>query len=156
MTDIVAPMPDLPDWAATAINLASPRLKTEAVRCSDDSFAAMDRMLQDGPAVFKPDAFDDFGKWMDGWESKRRRDGGHDWCVVRLGTRGTILGADIDTSHFTGNYPPAASIWASDSETDPGDDSGAWTEIVPSTTLGPNAHHGRDHHLSRPRAERQG
>lgn len=141
MTDILAPTPDLPDWAASAINLASPRLEAEAVRCSDDSFAAMDRMLQDAPAVFKPDTFDDFGKWMDGWESKRRRDGGHDWCVVRLGTRGRILGVDIDTSHFTGNYPPAASIWASDSEADPGDEPGAWTEIVPSTTLGPNAHH---------------
>lgn len=139
MSDIVAPEAVLPAWAQNAINLASPRLGSKAVRCSDDAFAPMDRMLQDQAAVFKPDVYDDFGKWMDGWESRRRRDGGHDWCVMRLGTRGTIRGFDIDTSHFTGNYPPAASVWASDQADEPGDDS--WQEIVPATDLGPSAHH---------------
>lgn len=139
MSDIIAPAAALPAWAQNAINLASPRLGSEAVRCSDDAFASMDRMLQDHAAVFKPDVYDDFGKWMDGWESRRRRDGGHDWCVVRLGTRSIIRGFDIDTSHFTGNYPPAASIWASDAANEPDDDS--WQEIVPATDLGPSAHH---------------
>jgi allantoicase len=141
MTDIVAPPVTLPAWAAGKINLASSRLGTEAMRCSDDSFAAMARMLQDKAPVFKPDVFDEYGKWMDGWESKRRRDGGHDWCVIRLGVSASIQGVDIDTSHFTGNYPPAASLWGSDSEADPGDDPDAWTEIVPATALGPDAHH---------------
>ncbi len=141
MNDIVAPTPELPRWAASAVNLASPRLGTEAVRCSDDSFAAMSRMLQDAPAVFKPGVFDAFGKWMDGWESKRRRRGGYDWCVVRLGVRGRVCGVDIDTSHFTGNYPPAASLWGSDAEQDPGDDPDAWTEILAATALRPDAHH---------------
>ena len=139
MTEIIAPTATLPAWALDAVNLASPRIGTVAVRCSDDAFAAMSRMLADGPAVFKPDVYDDFGKWMDGWESRRRRDGGHDWCIVKLGARGTIRGVDIDTSHFTGNYPPAASIWASDSTEEPGE--ADWTEIVPSTDLGPSAHH---------------
>lgn len=137
MTDIVAPPVDLPVWAEGAVNLASSRLGTQAVRCSDDSFAPMARMLANGPAVFKPDVYDEFGKWMDGWESQRRRDDGHDWCVIRLGARGMIRGVDIDTSHFTGNYPPAASIWASDAEGEPTE----WTEIVPSTDLGPSAHY---------------
>ena len=141
MTDIIASTPELPRWAATAVNIASPRLGTQTLRCSDDSFAPMARMLQDAPAVFKPDVFDDYGKWMDGWESKRRRQGGHDWCVLRLGVRGVIRGVDMDTSHFTGNYPPAASVWASDADQDPGDEASAWTEIIASTSLGPNAHH---------------
>ena len=139
MTEIIAPAAPLPDWATGAVNLASPRLGSEATRCSDDAFAAMGRMLSDAPAVFKPDLYDDFGKWMDGWESRRRRDGGHDWCVVKLGVRGKIRGFDIDTSHFTGNYPPAASIWASDAAEEPGEQD--WTEILPSTDLGPSAHH---------------
>ena len=141
--DIIAPPPAperLPDWAAGAINLASPRLGTKAIACSDDSFAPMARMLEDGPAVFKPDVYDAFGKWMDGWESKRRRDGGHDWCIVGLGVRGLVAGFDIDTSHFTGNYPPAFAIFASDADEVPAED-GDWTEIVPSTDLGPSAHH---------------
>jgi len=141
MTDILAPAAELPRFARGAINLASPRLGTRAVRCSDDSFAAMSRLLDDAPAVFKTDLFDDFGKWMDGWESKRRRHGGHDWCVIRLGARGLIRGVDIDTSHFTGNYPPAASLWASDAAEEPGEDAAEWTEILPSTSLGASAHH---------------
>ena len=141
MTDIIAPEPAaLPAWVDDTINLASPRLETKAVACSDDSFAPMARMLADAPAVFKPDVFDDFGKWMDGWESKRRRDDGYDWCVVRLGVLGAIRGFDNDTSHFTGNYPPAASVWASAADAMPERDAD-WTEIVPSTDLGPSAHH---------------
>jgi allantoicase len=139
MTDIVTAEAAPPAWAEGAVNLASPRMGTGAVRCSDDAFASMARMLADGPAVFKPDVYDDFGKWMDGWESRRRRDGRHDWCLIRLGARGLVRGVDIDTAHFTGNYPPAASLWAADTEGEPGE--GDWTEIVPSTDLGPSAHH---------------
>ena len=140
MGEIIAAAAPLPDWAEGTVNLASPRLGTEAVACTDDSFAAMDRILGDAAPVFKPDVYDAFGKWMDGWETKRRRDTGHDWCVVKLGARGTIRGVDIDTSHFTGNYPPAASLWASDAEAMPEGDDG-WIEILSSTPLGPSAHH---------------
>ncbi len=141
MTDIVAREPELPTWAVGLINLASPRLGTRTVRCSDDSFASMERLLADSRPVFKPDVFDDFGKWMDGWESRRRRDDGHDWCVVKLGIQGRVQGVDFDTSHFTGNFAPAASLWGSRESGDPGDDPSAWTEIVPATSLGPSAHH---------------
>ncbi len=97
-------------------------------------------MLQDAPAIFIDDKFDDHGKWMDGWESRRRRDGGHDWCLIKLGVTGHIYGADIDTSHFTGNFPPAASIKACLSDTQP-DDTTQWTEIVAPLSLGSDAHH---------------
>lgn len=130
----------LPEFARNAINLASPRLGSEAVRASDEFFADKARMLQDSAAVFIPDKYDDHGKWMDGWESRRRRDGGHDWCLVRLGVAGEIDGVDIDTAHFTGNYPPAASIEACQSDGEPGDDAD-WQTIVPPTSLGPSAHH---------------
>ena len=81
------------------------------------------------------------GKYMDGWESRRRRQGGHDFCVVKLGTRGVIRGVDIDTSHFTGNYPPAASIEACVSDGDP-DEATRWTRnTCRAVPLGPSAHH---------------
>ena len=71
---------------------------------------------------------------MDGWESRRKRFEGYDSAVIRLGVPGSINGVDIDTSFFTGNFPAAASLEASiDGET--------WTEIIPATTLGGNAHH---------------
>lgn len=130
----------VPAFARTGINLASPRLGSAAVRCSDDFFAPMDRMLADAPPVFHPDRYDDHGKWMDGWESRRRRDGGHDWCLVRLGAAGLVRGVDVDTSFFTGNYPPGASVEACLSDGAPTED-GPWTEIVPTLDLGPSAHH---------------
>jgi allantoicase len=131
---------NIPEYARTAVNLASPRMGSEAVLASDDFFAAKERMLQDSEPVFIDDKFDDNGKWMDGWESRRRRGGGSDWCVVRLGVAGMIQGVDIDTRHFTGNYPPAASLEACLSDSPP-DDATVWTTIVDPLSLGPNAHH---------------
>jgi allantoicase len=129
-----------PDFARLCLNLASPRLGAQATAASDEFFAAKERIIVDAPAVFVPDKYDDHGKWMDGWESRRRRDGGHDFCIVKLGARGRIRGVDIDTSHFTGNYPPAASIEACLSDTDPTPDA-QWTEILAASPLGPSAHH---------------
>ena len=129
-----------PTFTRTAINLASPRLGAEALYATDDFFADKARMLQDAPAVFIPDKYDNNGKWMDGWESKRRRNGGYDYCIVKLGAKGVIRGVDIDTSHFTGNYPPAASLEACVSSKVP-DGKTKWSEILPAVTLGPSAQH---------------
>ena len=133
-------MSELPEFARNGINLASPRLGAEAIYATDDFFADKSRMLQDAPAVWLEDKYDNNGKWMDGWESRRRRQGGHDWCVVKLGVKGVIRGVDIDTRHFTGNYPPAASLEACVSDAAP-DDKTVWTEILPAQGLGPSASH---------------
>jgi allantoicase len=137
---MTTPADALPGFARHAINLASPRLGAEAIHATDEFFADKSRMLSDAPPAFDPDKYDDNGKYMDGWESKRRRQGGHDYCIVKLGARGFIRGVDIDTSFFTGNYPPAASLEACVSERDP-DDKTAWTEILPPVALGPSAQH---------------
>jgi allantoicase len=131
---------DLPDFARCCVNLATPRLGAEAVSASDEFFAPRARLIDDAAAVFIPDKYDDHGKWMDGWESRRKRSPGHDHCIVRLGVKGRIRGVDIDTSHFTGNYPPAASIEACLAGKRPLSQA-TWREIVPATTLGPSAHH---------------
>ena len=117
------------------VNLAHPRLGAEAIFASDDFFAECSRMLKEEPAVFIPGKFDDNGKWMDGWESRRKRVEGYDYCVVRLGKPGVIRGVDIDTSHFVGNHPPAASIdGCYCPEGDPGDDA-QWSEVLASVSL---------------------
>jgi allantoicase len=130
----------LPDFVKSCANLASPRLGSGIAEVSDAFFAPAERMIEDGDAVFIPGKYDDHGKWMDGWESRRKRGPGHDHCVIRLGGAGVIRAVDIDTSYFTGNYPPAASIEGCRVEGVP-DDATVWSEIVPSTTLGPDAHH---------------
>ncbi|HEX7944242.1 MAG TPA: allantoicase, partial [Phenylobacterium sp.] len=92
------------------VDLAQPRLGSEVVYATDDFFADKARLIDPAPPVFIPGKYDDNGKWMDGWESRRKRVEGHDWCVVRLGVAGVVAGFEIDTSHFTGNYPPGAEI----------------------------------------------
>ncbi len=131
---------DLPAFARNAVNLASGGLGARAVFATDEFFAPLERMLKDEPAVFIADKYDDNGKWMDGWESRRRRDGGHDYAVIALAAPGRIDGFDVDTSNFTGNYALAVRIEACLCDTDPGDDD-AWTEILPARPLGPSEHH---------------
>ena len=94
------------------INLAADRLGAETVLCSDDFFAKKENLLKPGRGIFIPGKYTDRGKWMDGWESRRKRTGGHDWCIIQLATPGIIHGVDIDTNHFLGNHPPHASIEA--------------------------------------------
>jgi allantoicase len=52
------------------------------------------------------------GKWMDGWETRRRREPGHDWCIIQLGVTGVIRAITVDTNHFRGNYPESCSLEA--------------------------------------------
>ena len=123
------------------VNLADARLGTRAISVTDDWFADVNRMFQPGPAVWKEGVFDDNGKWMDGWESRRKRFEGYDHAVIRLGVPGWIKGVDIDTSHFTGNFPPSASLEACFvAEGDPNEDT-VWSEVLPAVELKGNSHH---------------
>jgi allantoicase len=133
--------PNAPEFVQRYVNLADPRLGAQALATSDDFFAPMARMLNPEPAVFIAGKYDDHGKWMDGWESRRKRVAGHDWCVIKLARAGIVKGIDIDTSHFTGNYPPAASIEACHLEEGAPDAQTRWTEIVASKSLQGNSHH---------------
>ena len=132
---------DAPEFVRRHVNLADERLGAQAIACSNDFFAAMQRMLNPQAAVFVPGKYDANGKWMDGWESRRRRGPEHDWCIVKLARRGVIHGLDLDTSHFTGNYPPAASLEGClIDEGEPGADT-EWFSILAPVNLAGNRHH---------------
>ncbi len=120
------------------VNLASESLGARALACSDDFFASMSNLVKDAPPVFLPEEFTERGKWMDGWESRRKREPGHDWCVLRLGVRGRPRAIDIDTAHFLGNQPPFASVEATDAPAD-GLDAAVWTEIVAQAPIRPGS-----------------
>ena len=115
-------------------NLASPKIGTKIIEVSDDFFGEVSRMLDDKEPVFIEDKYDEHGKWMDGWESKRRRDGGNDWAIIELGSPGIITEIDVDTSFFTGNFPPFASIEGLYSDQKPSKDSD-WIEILSKKSL---------------------
>jgi len=121
------------------IQLEQPRLGTRVTYASDDFFAAKERLIEASEPVFVDDKYDDHGKWMDGWESRRKRTPGHDHCIVRLGVPGVLHGVDIDTSFFTGNYPPYAAIEGCVSEDDV--PAGGWTGILEKTELQGDQHH---------------
>ncbi len=137
----VAPQHSADNPFGHLFNLAHPRLGAEAIFATDEWFAPCGRMLKAEPPVFVPDKFDDHGKWMDGWETRRRRVEGYDYSIVRLGRPGFIRGVDIDTTHFTGNYPPAASLDACYLANGGPDESTEWAEILPSSSLTGDSHH---------------
>jgi len=130
----------IPEFVRKWVNLADARWGATALQASDEFFGAKERMLSPEPPVFIAGKYDDNGKWMDGWETRRRRVEGYDHCIVRLAYPGIIRGVDIDTSHFSGNYPPAASIDACKNEGDP-DERTAWAPLIAPTNLRGNAHH---------------
>ncbi len=123
------------------VNLASAKLGAVALSCSDDFFAAMGRMLQEQPPIFVENKYDDNGKWMDGWESRRKRATGHDWCIVKLARPGIIHGIEIDTTHFTGNYAPAASIDVCMLEDADPNATTEWKELIPHSVLEGDSQH---------------
>jgi allantoicase len=116
------------------INMADERLGAVALFATDDFFAPMARMLNPNPPEWRAGVYDDNGKWMDGWESRRRRDQGHDYCVVQLAAPCTLAVLEIDTRYFTGNYPPYASVLACRLDKAP-DEHTQWTELLPYSPL---------------------
>ncbi len=115
-------------------NLASSLMGARVVEASDDFFADKENLIKPADPIFIPGKFTENGKWMDGWESRRRRSPGHDFCIVRLGVLSRLRGVDIDTAHFTGNFPESASVEVSR-------DGRNWTPVIAPTLLKGNAHH---------------
>jgi allantoicase len=140
MATLLAPIFDIPAQLQTLTNLADDRIGAKIVECSDDFFAEAKRMLQFEAPIFVENKFDDHGKWMDGWETRRKRESGYDWAIVKLGVAGRIHALDIDTTFFTGNYPASASVEACYA---PNDDlsQAEWVSIVDNSILGPSQHH---------------
>lgn len=132
-----------PALFAGLIDLASAAHGGRAIIASDDFFASMANLVAAAPPAFDPNAYTDRGKLMDGWESRRRRTPGHDWCIIELGLPGVVRGLDIDTAFFLGNHPPFAAVDAchapgADAETLR--DRTAWTPLVAEVPLRRGSH----------------
>ncbi|MBI2796082.1 MAG: allantoicase [Gemmatimonadetes bacterium] len=149
-------MPDFTDL----IDLASERLGASVLWANDEFFAPKEALLKPSPAEWREGAYTERGKWMDGWETRRRREPGHDWCLVRLGAPGVVHGVVIDTAFFRGNYPDEAQVEGCDVAGVPDPvllDTDArirWVTLVPRAPLAgdaknafPVSHPGRVTHL---------
>jgi allantoicase len=92
------------------IDLASERLGGVVLTANDEFFAPKENLLKPAAPIWIADKYTEFGKWMDGWETRRRRIPGNDWCIVKMGVPGVIHGVVVDTSYFTGNFPEQCEI----------------------------------------------
>lgn len=118
-------------------DLASRALAGSVVHANDELFAQRENLIRPGAAVAVAD-FGHKGKVYDGWETRRRREPGHDHAIVRLGVAGVVRGVVVDTAWFTGNYPPFASVEATSVEGFPSPDeltSATWEPLVEKSPL---------------------
>jgi allantoicase len=125
------------------VDLASGRLGGRPIAANDEFFAPRENLVKPGGPVFREGEYTDRGKWMDGWETRRRREPGHDWCVIRLGLPGIVRGVVVDTTHFVGNHPESCAIEAcaveeTRDEEEPALETASWSEILPRTPLAGN------------------
>jgi allantoicase len=126
------------------VDLASERLGGRVIDANDDFFAPKENLLKASKPIFIEGKYTSRGKWMDGWETRRRRTPGFDWCFVRLGLPGVLRQVVVDTSFFRGNYPERFSLEAcnlgthstrKDERTRLNRQSTNWTEVIPETAL---------------------
>ena len=134
------PVNNLNAAAGTETDLASRWLGGSVLAASDESFGEKENLLTPAAAAFEPGHYGPRGEIVDGWETRRRRDPGHDWAVVRLGAPGVITSVEIDTSFFTGNHPESCLVEACgwDGYPSPAELAGpaaGWTQIVPRSPL---------------------
>ncbi len=123
------------------VDLASDRFGASVVAANDEFFAPKENLIRREAPVYIEDRYTERGKWMDGWETRRRRDvtdDSHDWCIIRLGTPGYLAGVNVDTAHFKGNYPAACAIDLADVAGLPPVDlvlAAFWREVLPRSPL---------------------
>jgi allantoicase len=122
------------------IDLAQPRLGTKVIYKTDDFFASANRIISPTEPVFKVGVFDKHGKWMDGWESRRKRTAGHDYIIIKLGKPGTIKKVDVDTSHFNGNQPAMISLEGANSNSNKINQL-KWQPLLSKKKTKANSHH---------------
>jgi len=123
------------------IDLAQSRLGSKIVYKTDEFFAPAKRIINPWPPIFKEGVFDKHGKWMDGWETRRKRGKGHDYLILKLGKPGKIHKVDIDTSYFSGNQPSKISLEACFSKKNLPRKNSKWVTILKKKSTKSNSHH---------------
>ena len=128
------------------VDLASRSLGAGVIYANDELFADRENLIKPEDPVFQPHTFGNKGQVMDGWETRRRRepagDGHGDCAIVRLGCAGVVRRVVVDTSYFTGNYPPEVSVEACGAEGYPAPAelaAASWTTLVPRSTVAGDA-----------------
>ncbi|MGH3100661.1 MAG: allantoicase, partial [Thermoleophilia bacterium] len=115
-------------------DLASRRLGGGVVHANDELFAERENLIKPEAPSYQTYTFGHKGQVYDGWETRRRREPGHDWATVRLGLPGVVRGVVVDTAFFKGNYPPEVSVEGTGVEGYPSPEElqdAEWVTLVP-------------------------
>jgi allantoicase len=115
-------------------DLASRSLGGSVVHANDELFAERENLIKPEAPAYSRYTFGHKGQVYDGWETRRRREPGFDFAIVRLGAPGVVRGVVVDTAFFTGNYPPEVSVEGAGVEgyPSPGELQDAeWVPLVP-------------------------
>ena len=122
-----------PDFT-TLPDLAVRGLGGSVMAANDELFAERENLVKPEAPSYQTYTFGHKGQVYDGWETRRRREPGHDWAIVRLGLGGVVRGVVVDTADFTGNYPPEVSVEGASVEGYPTPDElegAGWLPLVP-------------------------
>jgi allantoicase len=133
-------MSDFEGW----VELSSERLGGAVLLANDEFFAPKENLLRPEAAEWREGEYTERGKWMDGWETRRRRDHGHDWCILRLGAPGMVRGVMVDTAFFRGNFPQECSLEVCEMPAGAGPEAltseeARWEEVLPRLPLSGDA-----------------
>lgn len=147
----------VPDSLSHLSELSLDATGSFVMHATDEYFAPKEALLRPHAPEWREGAYTERGKWMDGWESARRRSPGHDWAIVRLGTPGSLEGVVCDTTHFKGNAPQEVSLETLDLPLETGLEDllalpvaasdaeaaalggRAWLEVIPRTRVQPDS-----------------
>ncbi|HEV7909150.1 MAG TPA: allantoicase [Pseudonocardiaceae bacterium] len=125
------PVADPRHFVAGAIDLAALENGAQVTGCSNMFYSSPSNLLAPGQATVMGE----------GWETARRRDDGNDWVALRLAAPGTVVLAELDTSHFKGNAPGWASVRGCDARKADPEDAASWFDLLPRTRLQPDTRH---------------
>lgn len=107
------------------VDLAYIKNGGKSIACSDMFFSDKNNLIMPGR-----------GKDMgDGWETKRRRDPGPDWNLIKLGQLGTVEKVIVDTCHFKGNFPDHFTLEGANIPEGGNWESAKWATLIDDTKL---------------------
>lgn len=103
--------------------------------------ASSDGFYTSAASLIRPDRARTMGE---GWETRRRRDDGHDFVIIALGLPGQVRQVVVDTSHFRYNASESVALFGSAADGDdapPSFDGTGWQPLLPRTRLQPDTRH---------------
>ncbi|WP_018331025.1 allantoicase [Actinomycetospora chiangmaiensis] len=115
-------LPDVRRWRGIGVDLASLAAGGRVLDASNRHYSPPENLLLPGTAAHMGE----------GWETRRRRDGGFDWVDVALGAAGHVHQAVVDTTYFVGNAPGTVRLVGIGAEE---------VELLPETPVQPDTEH---------------